>query len=119
MPSKIKRVWSFKSCESRRIEGLLNELTETGSRVFGVYASAAVSGSFDVLSYQDVKVIAIPKVKAQEPKTVIADPNPDHEDGTGGLKGRPDWQESIRAKVAPPVKDWQETTRARVPKAGE
>jgi hypothetical protein len=54
--TRTKKVWSFRTYESRSLAAELNKLSEQGEVVFSAYPSGNVSGSFDVLTYHNVEV---------------------------------------------------------------
>ena len=52
--TRTKKVWTFRTYESRSLAAELNKLSEQGEVLFSAYPSGNVSGSFDVLTYHSV-----------------------------------------------------------------
>lgn len=49
--SKMIKKWAFKPVQTRQVEEYLNRVSSEGEEVFGVYSSATVAGSLDILTY--------------------------------------------------------------------
>ena len=60
---KLVKKWTFKPTQTRQLEEYLNRVSSEGEEVQGVYASATVAGSLDVLTYHKEEVQAPPNPK--------------------------------------------------------
>ena len=50
---KTVKKWTFRPVQTRQVEEYLNRVSAEGEKVFGVYASAIVAGSLDILTYHE------------------------------------------------------------------
>ncbi len=62
--SKMIKKWTFKPVQTRQVEEYLNRVTMDGEEVFGVYSSATVAGSLDILTFH----------KEEDPRPPVAKP---------------------------------------------
>jgi hypothetical protein len=66
--TKQVQVYNFETVQSRLLKDHLNKRSLEGEKVFAVYPSGLVSGSYDILTFHNKQV----PVKAEAPAAAVA-----------------------------------------------